>query len=305
MEQEFNVDSFVEAIAKLSKESKHSILFDELADHYLRIHASNKKSGRKDKGYMRRELLPNFGGKQIHEITKVDILTWFNGFGQGRSKPVAANRAFQILKKMFNLAIEWGYFPGPNPCHGIKQFKEKARKRFLTKEEIKRLTLILNTKSPVVQAAFKTILLTGLRKGELLNIRARDVYLDRRLIFVPETKNGEERYVPLPPFEYFQLTANMKPEEYVFKGNANNGRLNADKEWLKIRKEAELNDVTIHDLRRTFASHLAMQGESLLSIAKALGHKSQRSTEVYAHLQMQQTIDAVGRLTKNLNELIE
>jgi len=142
--------------------------------------------------------------------------------------------------------------------------------------------------APYIRAAIWIILLTGARKNEILRLTWRDTDLDRAEIRFPDTKSGRSHVVPLSPPAVTILSNLPKKKEnpFVFCGRKHKkGLVNIDRAWRSIRKAAGLEDVRLHDLRRSAASWMAQAGAPLLVLKSALGHSNVRTTEkVYAQL---------------------
>src|SRR5262249_7977343 len=138
--------------------------------------------------------------RKVDSITRTDVAALHRKVGQGT--PYEANRLLALLRKMFELARRWGFVPenAANPAHNIDKFKEHKRDRWVTHEELPRVTAaIAQEPNLYVRAALWLYLLTGVRKTELLKSRWEDVDLVRCELRLPETKAGRTHYVPLSP----------------------------------------------------------------------------------------------------------
>lgn len=241
-------------------------------------------------------LKPLFGNSNLTSIDAESI----ERFKQARVKDVAqatVNRDLQCLRRMFNLAIAWGY-ARENPVRLVKFFREKnACLRYLTREEFARLiSLCPEPLRPVVTVAVNT----GLRLGELLALLWRDVDLENGFVSVNDPKNATPRKVPINSTAHAsllglrQFTKGLK----VFTDSAGDPFKSRTVEWQFRRSldQAGIQDFRFHDLRHTCASWLAMAGVPILTIKEILGHKDIRMTVRYAHLAPDQRVDAVKRL---------
>jgi integrase len=167
-------------------------------------------------------------------------------------------------------------------------------------------TAIDEDPSPHLRAAFWLYLLTGVRKRELLRARWEDLDFHTNLWRLPDTKSGRVHHVPLSTRAVAIL--NALPRElgnpYVIPGARKGQPLNnLDKAWRRIRQRAGLDDVRIHDLRRTFGSHLAQDGASLHLIGTILNHRDPSTTQVYAHFQRDHERQALDRHADRLAKL--
>ena len=192
---------------------------------------------------------------------------------------------------MFNLAADWGYLPNgaPNPAQGIQRFREVKRDRWVQGDELPRLAAAIDAEQdPFVRGAVWLYLLTGLRKNELLGARWEHVDLDGGTMLIPETKGGRpfRAHLSKPAVEIVRGLPRFVGNPYVFPSPRRQGAhlYDIQKQWERVRKSAGLEDVRLHDLRRTLGSMMATAGAPLLMIAKALNHKSTVPTEIYARL---------------------
>jgi integrase len=208
----------------------------------------------------------------------------------GERHPYEANRTVALVGKMFELARRWGFLPetAANPARGIDKFREHKRDRWVTPEELPRLAAIIGQYPNLyVQAALWLYLLTGVRREELLQARWEDVDVARGELRLGETKAGRPHYVPLsaPALALLRQLPREEGNPYLLPGTKTGGHLvNVSKPWEKIRRAAGVEDVRIHDLRRTVGSGLAMAGNSLPLIGRVLNHTDPKTTAVYARL---------------------
>jgi integrase len=143
--------------------------------------------------------------------------------------------------------------------------------------------------NPYVKTAFVVSLLTGARRGEVLAMRWADVDFQQVVWRIPQTKANRPHYLPLPQpvVAILQALPRLEGRPFVFPGRDGKGHLvNIAKAWTRIRARAGLEDVRIHDLRRTLGSWLAASGANLSLIGKALTHSQVSTTAVYARLHL-------------------
>ena len=244
---------------------------------------------------------PVIGELRVPEVQRKDIAALHHGL---RDKPYQANRTLGVLSKMFNLAEVWGWRPdGSNPCRHVKRYKEHKRERFLSPQETERLGQVLREaeeEMPSAVAAFRLLLLTGCRMSEIRDLRWD--YVKGDCIELPDAKTGG-RVVPLGPEARAVLSAIPREEDnpWVIAGHLPGSHLtDLQRPWRRIRKQADLEEVRIHDLRHSFASRALALGESLTMIGKLLGHTQVQTTARYAHLARDSIQTAAARITESI-----
>ncbi len=217
--------------------------------------------------------------------------------------PVTVNVELRALRSIMNVALRWELIQ-KNPFAGLKLMTvPETLPQYLSKADFQKLfvTIKENWLKEVVGVA----VLTGLRRGEILNLRWSDVDLIRRVIQIHssgtfKTKRGKRRTVPLNEVAYRLLAtkAAHTTSEYVFTFR---GRKIAEY-WLShrfkfyIRKAGLPEGLHFHSLRHTFASWLVQDGVSLYAVQRLLGHSTIAVTEIYSHLQPEQLHSTVNRI---------
>jgi integrase len=145
-------------------------------------------------------------------------------------------------------------------------------------------------------------LTTGARKGELLKLRWSNIDFKNRLATLIDTKNGDDRIVPLPipaieELAKFRTIGN----ELVFKSEHKaQVTSSVEKSWYPALKLSNIENFKFHDLRHTAASYLAMNNADLLEIADILGHRCIQTTKRYAHLNTAHKQDLSDRVFGNI-----
>ena len=283
------------------KQRRQAPTWGDLETMYLARHASRKKSAIDDIGLLNNHLA-HWRRRTLASISRADVIHLHTQLGTqpstvirpgnltARPAPRLANKMISLVRSMFNLALDWGLFSGLNPCVRIKKFPEVSRDRFVTPTELPRLWSALHLEpNPYIRGAFFLSLLTGARRSEVLEMQWADLDLHQALWRIPDTKAGRPHTLPLPKpvIDELMKLPRLEGNPYVFCGRWGRSHLiNVAKPWRRIRLEAGLQDVRIHDLRRTLGSWLVAAGASLPLIGKALNHSQASTTQVYARLQL-------------------
>ncbi len=298
-----------EALAAIRRDGAPALaeerLFEAVAKEVFDRYGRNWKPRTMEvnRKYLRNQILPWFGGMNIADIAKPDVQRWFASL---RPTPVAANRSTPILSVIMRQAELYGYRPeGSNPCAGIRRYRRKGRERFLSEAELCRLARVLESyeiRHPRHVAFVRLLLLTGCRKGEILALQWSD-YREGRL-FLRDGKTGPRTvWLSAPARKILDELPRQGP--WVFPSPLRQGPLSVtalDVFWDRVRKEAEIADVRLHDCRHTYASIAIMQGESITTTARLLGHNDAQTTLKYAHLSDRSVREATDALVAILGE---
>lgn len=215
--------------------------------------------------------------------------------------PATLNRYMVAISAVFTWAIEARLAPRgwTNPCRGIKRLQEaKERVRFLDAEERTRLfAACRESRYPRLYALVLTAILTGARKGELLELRWRDLDLEAGIARLAETKNGDRRTLILLHQVRDALAPYASSDRTRFVFGSVRARhqtpASIDTAWREAVARAGLRDFRFHDLRHCCASYLAQAGVPLNVIAEVLGHRKLDMSRRYAHLTTQTKAQAM------------
>ena len=255
---------------------------------------------------LRTQLLPTFGKQRMDEVDRPTVHRWFDGYS--RTAPAGANRTLDILRQILNYAIELGHLDS-NPARGVRHNPRPKVTRFLSRDEVVRLHAALDAHrgrgSGKQQAdIIRLLLLTGCRKGELVHLRWVEV--DGDMLRLADSKTGP-RTVFLS--REAQMVLGRQPRgdtRYVFPSLADGSRPRSSELslWRKVRREARIEDVRLHDLRHTFASHAVMRRVPLPVVAHLLGHSRDRMALRYAHVDDREAVEAAERIGADIIALI-
>ena len=296
--------SAVEALAAIRRgeEAPHrpdETLFEAVAETAFERHARLWKAGtlNVNRSYLRCQILPHFAGRQIADIDRQEVRNWFASL---RATPVAADRSMPVLSVIMREAETMGLRPeGSNPCRGIRRYRRKGRERFVSDEEIRHLAAKLKAheaQRPQQVAVIRLLLLTGCRKGEILTLQWSD-YREGHL-FLRDSKTGPRTVWLSEPARNI-LDGLARQSRWIFPGpHRDRPRC---KSWLfhfwnRVRTEAGLDDLRLHDLRHAHASLALRRGENILAIGRLLGHRRAETTLKYTHAADAMMHDAVEKV---------
>jgi integrase len=270
------------------------------------------------------EIVPAFGTRVPDEITRGEVRKWAESLG--KEKPVVANRAFSIMRRVYGWAIGRDLATG-TPFVGIhKPAVETPRDRVLAPEEIVKIFAALRHERPIIAALWELLFYTGVRPGTALGARWTDMKLDRKVWEVPITKRargnpegaGRPFVVPLSSQAIAGVEL-VKPfaahSDFVFPGGSprrasldtERNLFSPQKSIQRLRERTGIKDFMMRDIRRTVATSLAELGTSPTIISKVLDHTLPGESAVtpiysrYAFLdEKREALDSWGRHLEGL-----
>ncbi len=283
------VDVGADPMAQRHEERAAATMAD-LCGLYIERHLPKKRpsSQKDDRSIIDRTILPRFGKAKAASIRYADIEVLHRDLTE--TAPYSANRAVALLSKMFSLAIKWEVIGG-NPAKGIERNPEQPRARYLDIAELNRLLDVLDVhqNQPAVNA-IRLLLFTGARRSEVLSATWDQFDLDAGCWAKPAASVKQKRLHKVPlSLSAIELLRDMRakaqPSRFLFPGKNSDAPLaDIKKSWAAICAKARIEGVRLHDLRHTYASHLASAGNSLPIIGALLGHTQAQTTHRYAHL---------------------
>lgn len=193
------------------------------------------------------------------------------------------NREFNIIKHAFNVAIDiWELPLNKNPISKVKKAPTpNSRERQLTGEELDRfISIAQKVKNPTVAPLITFALETAMRRGELLNMKKEHYNSENKTLFIPETKNGHPRTIPLSPkAQAIILNANNEGKIFSIHIKA------LEYHWKQIGLKAEIKDFNFHDLRHTCITRLFARNLSVPEVALISGHRNiNQLINIYTHI---------------------
>ncbi len=221
-----------------------------------------------------------FGNKHLRDITPW-LVEKYKAKRKKKVKPATVNRELWTLKNILKKAVEWGKLKS-NPIENVKPLKvQNVRLRFLMGEEISRL---IEACAPHLKPIVIVALNTGMRRGEIFNMRWDQVNFPAGVIHIERSKNGERREIPMNEYLVNTLQEMDRSGEYVFPSKNGLPFNNVKRSYRRALNDTGITNFRFHDLRHTFASNLVMAGIDLATVQDLMGHKSIQMTMRYAHL---------------------
>jgi integrase len=298
---------------------------EDLIERYCAEHLPklSERNAADQRSVMAKIVAPVWSWKLVTDITQSDVDKLLTGVAEGRARPhkerpnnrarklqgakptpVRANRIGEVLRKMFTLAVQWGWC-ADNPAQRFHRRTETPRERFLSKEEIASLAAALDAADDRRAAdIIRMCMLTGARLGEVRQSRFEQFNLEHMSWSKPPAMTKQRRAHRVPISDETATIVRQRQllvprgTPWLFPGDAPGQPVQEVRRfWARIQKEAGLQDVRIHDLRHTFASLLVSGGASLEMIGKLLGHSQTQTTLRYAHLMdspLRAGVDAVA-----------
>jgi integrase len=277
----------------------------DLAERFLQEHLPTKKRPPRDstirhyETLFRCHVLPELGSVPVGTVTPTDLEKCH---GAMRAKPYAANRMLSLLQQAFDQAERWGWrSQHTNPAVHIDRYSEERRgakkEVMLDAEQMAELLKAIEAEeksgsNPIACAAIRVVFWTGWRIGDVLGLEWAHLDLDNGVAKLLQTKTATEEYRQLPA-EAVEILKRLFPQahsRWIFPGRNPQEHLEGvRKPWAKIRKRAGLDDLDglgplrLHDLRHNVVSWDVSRGVLLEIAGKNVGHRSRRSTEVWAH----------------------
>lgn len=264
-----------------------------------------KRSWPEDERQYKKFLSP-WSGRRLSSLKPDEIQTWHAKLGADHG-PYAANRVLALLRAAYNKARQLVGYTGDNPARGVTRFPEASRDRFLQPAELpKFFAAVAAEPDPLLRDFFVVLLLTGARRSNVQAMRWRDIDLARRVWFIAAESAKGKKSLAVPIVDQVaeildRRNRESSGSEFVFSSYGAKGHLVEPKgAWQKLLARSGIENLRLHDLRRTMGSFMAIGGESLSVIGKALGHTSTAATEVYSRLTIDPVRQAVSKATDTI-----
>jgi len=277
----------------------------DLFEHWL-SHAKQRKRTWEDDKRQFDKYLKRYHGRTLSSISKTDVAKWHARLGE-KHGPYQANRVRALLSAMYGKADELG-FTGPNPCQGVKRFREMSRERFLQPDEMRPFFAALKKEPPPWRDFWLLCLFSGARRGNVAAMAWKNLDLDQGVWYLAgqKSKSGLPLAIVLPPPAVAILQARREATNgspWVFPADTATGHV-ADprKSWARVLKASGIDDLRPHDLRRSLGSWQATAGASLQIIGASLGHVDPKATAIYSRLQLEPVKESVNRAVDSMVE---
>jgi integrase len=307
----------------------------DLIARYVEVHLTHlaKLNAADQRSMMEKLIAPAWGRMLVTEVSSYDVELLLTKVAEGRARPakakpnnrarklqgarptpVRANRVGEVVRKMFAYTVKWGWRED-NPAMGFRRRMETPRERYLSQQEIIRLGMALDAAEDIRAAnIIRLCMLTGARVGEVRQARFEDFNLEHLTWTKPATTTKQRRVHRVPISDEAAVIVRQCRQAVVagcpwlFPGDTPGQPVQEVRRfWRRIQKEADIEDVRIHDLRHTFASLLVSGGASLEMIGKLLGHSQMQTTQRYAHLMdspLRAGVDAVASAFRPRPQLV-
>ncbi len=275
------------------KEERSGKTLEMLVDLWREDYASHLKPSTRNsyESLLRNIIIPNLGKRLVKDLALADVKALYRE--TRKTTPVQANRAMAVLSKLLTIAeVEQWRTTGVNPCHQLEREDEKPKTRILTAAELAALEIALTelVSEGKLEAAhadfFRFLALSGLRRGEALGLKWKDIDLERWTMTFEEHKTDSEGTKVLPLNSHLRRILGERGKQrlsiFVFPGASPDRPFNGVGKVLdRIRVRAELLDVTPHDLRRTFCTVCNELGYPASIGDALLGHSLGRIRDTY------------------------
>lgn len=270
--------------AATKKAERRAETFREVAGEFIERYAKReKRSWRKDQVRLDRDILPAIGNRKAKDVQRRDVIKLLDGI-VARGAPVEANRVHSLVRRIFNWAISRDLV-AVNPAAGIERpgGEEAGRDRVLTDDEIKAVWAALEDDPKRVRCAFRLLLATAQRPGEVSKMRPKDIEGDWWTIPAEFSKNGKPHRVYLSKQARTILEDCDLKGDWVFPSDrTDSARTDIWKAIDGIRERSGV-DFRSHDLRRTAGTNMTRElGITRSLLGKVLNHTGRERGEAAA-----------------------
>lgn len=304
-------------VAEARRAERAELTLDELFKQYLERHLKKSRKSWAESEKCFERFFSDWRTRRLSTITQADVERRHTDIGNNRGV-YSANRAHELIRAMYNKAIAWHLYRGLNPGVGITPFEERSRERVLQSDEFEKLFNALNKEPEEDFRDFVMLtLLTGARKSNVLSMRWGDLNLNSGTWTIPaeQSRNSQSQFIVLTEGEVRILKRRRQSiptdEPFVFPSDSESGHLTDVKHaWTSFLGRAKIENLHIHDLRRSLASWMSSTGANVAVIRSALHHKdikttltvyarANRESELAARRIAQDTMLALGKVSSS------
>lgn len=279
----------------VAEQPNRSLRLKDLLERYERTVTPSKKSREVERYYLRALSADPIGQTTIDKLTPGRLASYRDA-RLAKVKPSSVRREFNVLRHCLEVAMtEWHVGLRANPMKGLRLPSDPPhRERRVTPQELKSLATALRTsRNPLLVSVINLAIFTGMRRSELLGLTWCNVDLQRGLAFLPDTKNGHSRHVPLSPAARKVLTEvrQGRPDDLVLPISANAVRLS----WERLKRRAAIDNLRFHDLRHEAISRFFEAGLSVPEVSLISGHRDPRMLLRYTHLRPEAVSETLAK----------
>jgi len=267
-----------------------------------------------ESGLYKNWIRADLGDKPLKDIAPIHLEKIKAHMSKAGKSPRTVQYVLAVIRQVFNFAKRHSLFNGDNPVSKVKKPSEDNRRvRFLSREEADLLLDELKKRSQSLHDQALLSLHTGMRAGEIFNLRWKDIDFDRDMITLWDTKNKSTRPAFMTEAVRDMLSRRQAvepdPQALVFPGrygvkiNQASGAYNRAVDALKLNANVDdhRQKVVFHTLRHTFASWLVESGTNLYTVKELLGHRDIKMTQRYSHLSPDNLQAAIRKFDQGLN----
>lgn len=257
---------------------------------YLPFAKPRKRSYRRDEEMYRLRIKDTFGHSKLSEVTRKQVQLFHNRLLAEGLKPASADHYLKLMRRAWNLAVEWEILE-TSPLTRLQLFNPDNRmENYLSPEQLDKLVTVLRTAPPRTVCNVALFLLaTGARLNEALRARWDQIDKETRVWKIPASNSKSKRIRSVPLNDAAvellgQLGTEGKYDNLFINTKTKKPLVNVHKVWGRLRAQAGMEWLRIHDLRHSYASFLVNSGRTLYEVQQILGHSASKVTERYAHL---------------------
>lgn len=275
-----------------AKQRAISNKFADIAADFLAKHASQNRTVDETARILKRDVLPKWGKRSIHEIGMRDVNDLLDGV-VARGSHVMANRTLANLRKLFNWCVSRGIITA-SPCEGISApHREKARDRVLSDDELIAIFNAAKQMGGAFGAIIQMLILTAQRRNEVSEMTWNELDLNNDIWTIPgsRTKNEKPHFVHLSEQASAVLSSVLNVGAFTFTSNGKTPFSGFSKAKKRLEELSGVTDWRLHDIRRTVTSGMAQLGIAPHVADKILNHQSGTISGVAAVYQRHEFLD--------------